>query len=155
MKKIPLTQGKVALVDDEDYGWLMAMGSWHASIKGSGWVAQKRHKGKIRRMHRIILDAPDHLHVDHINHQTLDNRRCNIRLCTRSQNLQNMRKKSEATSKYKGVDWCETRGRWRAQIKFDGKEIHLGYFANEGVAAKVYNKAAQQHFGEFAFLNDV
>ena len=105
MRVIALTQGKVALVDDEDYECLMAMGSWCAVIRSSGWRAQTQHNGKLQYMHRIILDAPSNLEVDHINHDTLDNRRCNIRLCTRSQNMQNQRKSSGKSSKYKGVSW--------------------------------------------------
>jgi len=156
VKEIALTQGKVALVDDEDYEKLVAMGSWHArEVSRDYWIARTQHEGKSQMMHRVILNAPIGLEVDHINHNTLDNRRCNIRLCTHAQNGRNRLKSSGTSSKHKGVHWFKPKGYWQAKIKVNGEWIFLGYFDDEDAAGRAYNIAARQHFGEFALLNVV
>lgn len=101
-------------------------------------------------MHRLILDAPKGMQVDHINGNGLNNRRENIRLCTHEQNSYNQQK-PYGSSKYKGV--CRKRGKWDAQIRASGKIIWLGSFATEDEAANAYDEAALKHFGEFAFTN--
>ncbi len=93
--------------------------------------------------------------VDHINGNRLDNRKCNLRLATRSQNLQNSRKRTGCSSRFKGVNWLGQNKRWRARIKVFGKEIALGCFISELEAAEAYNKAAKEHFGDFAKLNEI
>jgi len=156
-KKITLTQGKIVIVDDEDYDWIR---QWK-------WCAAKDHqcfyavrgiwiKGtyKAIRMHRQILNPPPNKEVDHINGDGLDNRRCNLRISTRSQNGANQRaQQREKTSQYKGVRWCKEVQKYRAYIKVNGRQKHLGYFNSEEVAAQVYNKFATEYFGEFARLN--
>lgn len=93
MSSIPLTQGRVVLVDDEDYEWLSER-KWHAHKSSTHWYAACWIKGKMIRMHRLITDAPDGLVVDHINGDTLDNRRCNLRICTtRENNIYSLNKK--------------------------------------------------------------
>jgi hypothetical protein len=117
-------------------------------------------------MHREILglNHGDRSLVDHRNGNTLDNRRCNLRLATRAQNVFNTAKrKAKATSKYKGVTWSKQAssngtkydGKWRAQIRHNSKLIHIGMFTNELEAARAYNSKAKELFGEFARLNDV
>lgn len=157
MKKIPLTQGKFAIVDNRDY-LRVSKFKWYAScVRKFLWYAKRhtpRRNGKQGTilMHRLILDAPKGAHTDHINGNGLDNRRSNIRPCTNRQNCQNQQKR-RGTSKFKGVCWHKTSGWWRAQIGHLGKVIYLGDFTNEKDAAEAYDKAAVKYFGEFANTN--
>jgi len=156
MKEIPLTQGRVAIVDDRDHERLVAMGNWYAATTRPGhFVALTWLNRKNARMHRIILNAPQGLDVDHINHNTLDNQRHNLRLCTHRQNLQNQLKQKGRSSKHKGVYWHKNNKRWVAKIKINGLIKSLGCFGNEDDAGNAYNEAAKEHFGEFAYLNDL
>ena len=111
-------------------------------------------KGRIA-VHRLImgLRSGDRMEVDHINHDGLDNRRCNLRICTSAQNLCNRRKNCEATSQYKGVYWYGQRNKWRVDVSINGRTKYVGIFANELDAAMAYDLAAKQHYGEFAYLN--
>ena len=170
MKEIKLTQGMTAMVDDEDYVYLKQF-KWCAhKCNRSGYYAERWIKGSNKhiKMHREILNAPRGAEVDHKNHDTLDNRKCNIRLCTRSQNTCNSRTESKRrVSKYRGVDCVKykdyselkhpnltvKRIRWRAGIWVNGKYIYLGLFDHENDAAIAYNKLAEQLHGEFATLN--
>jgi len=163
--KIELTKGRQALVDeiDSDLGNL----SWYTLNKGSLSYARRndysRGKGKTILMHRIILSRLvgrplDSLEkCDHINRNGLDNRRENLRLATRAQNAANQKKRVGPNS-FKGVAWRMNhknpkRGRWEASIRDEGKKIHLGYFASELEAARAYDRATLEHFGEFARTN--
>lgn len=159
MKEIPLTKGKVALVDDEDYERVISMGKWQL---GSGGYAQKtiyfgRENGKqIKRtlfMHRFIMNATDNEHIDHKKGSVRDNRRCNLRRCSQHQNRMNRVLNKNSITGYKGVYRSNTLGRFRAGIQVSGKQIHLGTFSTDIEAAKAYNKAAAHYFGEFAKLN--
>ena len=156
MKKIPLTQGEFALVDDADFEWL-SQWKWYASAH-RGWFRVSRFKkinGKqqIVYMHRLILDTPAGMSSDHINGDTLDNRRINLRICTVQQNNMNARKRNKGTSAYKGSFWSDFHNRWRGQIVLDHKKIHLGFFFTAEEAARSYDKAAVEYFGKFAKLN--
>jgi hypothetical protein len=157
-RRIPLTQEKYAIVDPEDFERLNKH-KWHASKWGNTFYAIRcagpRNKTKYIRMHREIIHPPDHLVVDHINHNGLDNRKANIRPATRAQNNYNRLniKSDNSSSKYKGVSWRKRRKRWRACIYFNGKYRFLGYFKDEIQAAKAYDKAAKIYHGEFATLN--
>ena len=159
MKEIILTKGQVALVDDADYEWLMQW-KWHVHKSGGGfyavraeWDGEKQH---IVHMSRVILDAPRGKEVDHKNHCTLDNRRCNLRICTKSQNQHNQIKQKRSTSSvYKGVYWDRGGNRWQSRIKINGHSIYLGNFCSESEAALIYNDAAIKYHGEFAKLNEV
>ena len=106
-------------------------------------------------MQRFILGLKkgDCKHVDHINHNTLDNRRSNIRIVTIMQNAMNRKKIKNKTSCYKGVCWHKSTSKWHCQIHVNKKRIHLGYFENEIEAAKTYDIAANKHFREYAHLN--
>ncbi|QAV07442.1 AP2 domain-containing protein [Bacillus vallismortis] len=105
------------------------------------------------RLHRWLMNPSDDQVVDHRNHDTLDNRRANLRLCSIGENNRNRKYSKHNTSEYKGVGWHKTNGRYRARIKFNGKSIHLGYFKTEIEAAEAYNKAAIKFHGEFAEIN--
>jgi hypothetical protein len=153
LKRIPLTQGYEALVDDEDYEWLCES-SWSATLKRGVPYACGRRKGKFVYMHRLIIDAPSALDVDHINHNSIDNRRCNLRLATRSQNNMNgLKRNNGRVSRFKGA--CRDRGKWRAYIGLNGRIKWLGFYGTEEEAALAYNRAAIEYFGEFARLNEI
>ena len=156
MKQIPLTQGNFALVDDEDFDWLNQW-HWHAhSQKGRFYAA--RNKGThpfttLIRMHRQIMNAPGNLHVDHINGNTLDNRRENLRLCTRSENGRNQRKRSDNTTGYKGVVLTKSGMKYYAKIVVHQQMIYLGCYATAEEAARAYDEAAKKYHGPFARTN--
>ena len=149
--RIPLTQGYFALVDADDYEELSRY-KWHISDKGGRLYAYRTEKGKKTAMHRQILNAPSGMYCDHINHNGLDNRKANLRLCTPQQNAYN-RRPFAGTSKYKGVHWDRQRRKWRARIRHNGKLIHIGYFDYEADAVIAYDDYAIELFGEFAYLN--
>lgn len=155
VKQIPLTQGKVTLVDDEDFIAL----SQYKWCFGSGYAKRMTKVNGVEKMvtmHRQILSAPAGAYVDHINGDKLDNRRANLRLTNSAGNSQNRDKQKGAfSSGYKGVTFFKRAGRWRAQIHVDNKNRHLGYFQYERDAALAYNAAARELFGEFARLNEV
>lgn len=153
MKIIKLTQGKEALIDDDDYERVNKF-KWQFHKKGYATHGYKI-KGKCKkiRMHRFILQAPKNKQVDHINGNTLDNRKQNLRLCSHRENSRNTAKtKNKTLSRYKGVSKTH-RKYWRSYIVLNDKQIHLGYFKTEAEAAKAYNKKASDLFGSFARLN--
>jgi len=153
-KRIPLTQGRVAIVNNADYEGL-SQHKWYATKGGAVWYAKRDERGKTVLMHQLILNPPVGTESDHINGDGLDNRRSNLRLCTHAQNQMNSRKRTNCSSQYKGVDWDKSHCKWRARIMADGKRHHLGYFDDEIDAARAYNKAAKKGFGEFAKLNAI
>lgn len=159
MKKIRLTRGTEAIVDDidfdlSDYRWRENIGYAVREIRPDG---TKRSRTS-QYMHRVILEriVGRGLHrgelCDHINRDGLDNRRCNLRLVNKSQNNANGVKKS---GKYKGVTFIKKLDKWRAQIMKNYKQIHIGCFDTEIEAAKAYNEKATELFGEYALLNEV
>ena len=155
MKEIQLSQGKIAIVDDEDYERLNAF-KWHAvhgkttwyAIRNSSYLAGKR---KTIKMHREIMNAYKGDQVDHRNGDGLDNQKYNLRLATNQQNQFNQ-KKAHKDNKLgiKGVRWEERRKKFTAQIQINGKSIHLGCFNVLGDADSAYRIAEEKHFGEFA-----
>ncbi len=152
-KRIKLTWGKYAIVDADDYDRLRSY-NWCALEGSQTFYAKTFHlSGAILSMHRLILNAPKGLFVDHIDHNGLNNRKSNLRLCTNQQNLRNKLPKPGCSSKYKGVSWSKARNKFRAKIVHNGKAIHLGYFDSEIDAARAYDKKAHEVFGEFAYLN--
>lgn len=144
------------IIDDED-AELLEKYKWHVVIKTDTPYLQTSIKidGKKRtlQLSREILNAPKDRLVDHIDGNTLDNRRNNLRLADKRTNAQNMRPNINTTSKYKGVSWDKQRMKWRAVIFHNGKQIMLGRFIDEIVAAKTYDEYALKYFGEFARLN--
>ena len=128
-----------------DYCWNTSTGYAARTVKSDrGWTTEY--------LHRVIMDAPSGVEVDHINGNRLDNRRENLRLCTRSQNGKNT-SSSTGTSKYKGVSLEKRRGKWRADIGVSGKNKFLGYFETEDEAAHIYDLAALEYFGEYVKPN--
>lgn len=149
MKEITLSKGYVAFVDDEDFEYLNQW-KWYVYIdRIYRYAVRKEYEsGKRIKMHRIILNAPDNLFVDHIDHNGLNNQKNNIRLCNNTQNQWNMKGRRNGL---KGV--TIENNRFRAAIKYQGKTIHLGNFKTEIEAGKAYDNKAKELFGEFAMLN--
>lgn len=151
-RKIPLTQGKFAIVDEADYDELSAH-RWHLHQCGSGLYAARCAGGRLILMHRQILNAPAGMLCDHKNHDGLDNRRSNLRLCTPAQNQHNSRPQINCRSAYKGVSWNRQAKKWQARIGRNGQTIFIGYYDYEQDAAIAYDDMAAELFGEFACLN--
>lgn len=147
-KQIELTQGQVAIVDDEDFEFLNQW-KWFAQKDKNTFYAV-RGFGKRIRMHRVIMNTPNDMQVDHIDGNGLNNTRANLRNCTVAENTRNRKKPSTNTSGYMGV--FPSAKKWRAEITH-GKKIHLGYFDNPVDAAHAYDQAAKEYFGEFAKTN--
>ena len=161
MKQIPLTQGQFALVDDTDYDWLNQWKWCVTGIEEAFYAIRNSPKieGKSHQifMHRVILglEYKDGQQGDHTNHNTLDNRRANLRICTQQQNQMNQKLQKNKTSRFKGVCWDKQHKKWKAGIKVKKELKNLGRFNTEEDAATAYNKAAKKYFGEFAFLNNI
>jgi len=155
--QIPLPCGRSVLVDDEDaerlsgYPWRLSQYGYAIRTKDS---SDPPPAPETISMHREICNAPDGVEVDHRNMDRLDNRRENMRLCTRCENQQN-RVASGETSDYKGVCWDATHEKWIVRIQSDGKRRHLGRFHSEVRAAMVYNEAAKKLHGSYARLNEI
>ena len=155
--EVHLAHGYVAKIDIEDI----------PLIQGFTWRVWNQHRRQYARttlrkagkrtelaMHRLLMNADSDVLVDHINHDALDNRRTNLRLCNAHQNLSNRRKCiGKTSSQYKGVIYRRRIRQWEANICFNYRHHHLGYFADEIQAAIAYDEAARQFFGEFAHLN--
>jgi hypothetical protein len=162
MKTIPLSKGKVTLVDDKDYNRVAVL-HWYASKEKGLWYA-RAYCGKSNtlnqttvRMHRLILGIMNNpnIQVDHRDGDGLNNRRLNLRVATNAQNSMNRRKKIGCLSQYKGVYLDKRYNKWRASIMFNKKRYHLGHYSNEKDAALAYNRKALEFFGEYALLNNV
>jgi hypothetical protein len=141
-----------AIVDTADYEKLDKH-KWNAGRCGERFYANRRIGGKILLMHRVIMDCPKGMVVDHKDHNTMNNSRGNLRVCTPSQNSQNQLPHKTGSSKFKGVNWYGPRGKWRAYAWVGGKYAHLGYFTDETEAAHAYDKKAIELHKEFAVLN--
>jgi hypothetical protein len=151
------------IIDPEDYEWVSKL-EWHynhseAEKKGLYYMRTWLKDGTIRYkafMHRLVLKVPygSKIHVDHINGNTLDNRRCNLRVTDNRHNQQNRKVgQSNSVSGYKGVGWHTASGKWRVRIQVGNARIYAGLYTDSIEAAKVYDELAKQHFGEFARLN--
>ena len=159
-RRIPLTQGEYAIVDPDDYERLRKY-KWNVCKRSNTsyavrhkWLPEKKRYTTVS-MHREIIDVPEGLFVDHINHRGLDNRKANLRPATPAQNTQYARypKKKNATSKYRGVWYNKKTKRWRAVIGINNTRKVIGNFRNELDAAKAYDAAAKKYYKEFAILN--
>jgi hypothetical protein len=159
MKRITLTQGKYANVDDCDYTWLLQW-KWHSSRQGGSHYAERSQSSGVPRtvrMHRVIVRRMGlqcaRLQVDHRALNGLNNTRSNLRLASPSDNKANAKHRKDNSSGYKGVSWCRRELRWRAYIHVSGLFISLGYFSSAKAAVIAYDNAAIYHFGAFACLN--
>ena len=156
MKLIPLTKGYFTKVDDDDFK-KFAIYRWFSrgSRNGIRPCRDGHNEGKIVNvsLYRLIMNAPKNMQVDHINGDTLDDRKCNLRLCTASQNSQNRSKEKRNTSGFKGVSWDRRNKKWRAMIGHNNKMYYMGLFTDKIDAAKAYDQKAKELHGEFACLN--
>lgn len=154
-----LTGGHILLLDDEDahlldeYAWCPHTTKHNIYASASIWLPTQT-TGTVL-MHRLVMNAPEGMDVDHINRNGLDNQRSNLQVCTRAQNLARAGAPKTNTSGYKGVSWSKQHSKWVAYIRPDYKKRHLGLFLNKDDAARAYNRAALETWGEFAFLNEV
>jgi len=144
---IPLTRGLAAVVDEADFDMLSGM-SWQAHIRRDGRGHYAVSSG--RRMHRLIMQAPAHMIVDHINGDGLDNRRCNLRIGTQS--LNGVNRKTTPGLYLRGAR--PKKGLWQAYIKTGGKQKSLGYFATEHEAHAAYLREAHQRYGDWMPLSE-
>lgn len=158
-KTIPLTKGKVTLVDEDLYEFLNQY-EWMCNDKGYACRSMVNREGKKEFifMHNVILGkgTGDGFYCDHINGIPLDNRRCNLRLASKTENMQNIsRRRNKTTSRFKGVFKRKDSGKFRVIIMANGTRVNVGQFEDEVTAARAYNEAANRLHGEFACLNDL
>lgn len=158
--EIPLTKGKVAFVDDDDFK-VLSQHKWHAKVTYHGkvkiWYAARtdNKKRKTILMHRVILGIDNTtLKVDHKDHNGLNNRRSNLRISTQAENTRNKSSAIGSSSEFLGVDFMKAKLRWRARIMHNGKTVYLGLFDSAAEAAIAYNNAAKIH-GTFANNNSI
>lgn len=156
MKKIKLTQGKYALVDNSDFE-LLNQWKWNYSSGYARRIQEKNGKRSIIYMHRLLMGNVRSILiktvVDHINRNKLDNRKNNLRICTQFQNTHNHGINKNNTSGFKGVSWSKNINRWHASIWLKRKNIHIGYFKNKKTAAKAYDEFSKRLHKEFGRLN--
>lgn len=155
MKALILPCGQTALVDDEDFE-RVSTEKWHVN---HGYVVRRvRHSDGTKTalyMHREVMGEFEGFDIDHADGNKLNNTRANLRLATRTDNNANSKPRAGCSSVYKGVAWLKGCKRWMAYIRKSGKRTYLGYFTDEIEAAKAYNRAAIEMFGEFARPNHI
>lgn len=154
MKQIPLSQGKIALVDDEDFERLSQF-KWFAHQSRNTFYAERQiricvGKQKAIKMHHAILGCDSSQKVDHRDGNGLNNTRENLRLATHLENVRNQKLCRDSTTGFKGVTFNKTRKKFQARIGIEGFKQSLGYYATAEEAHAAYCKAAQKHFGAFA-----
>jgi hypothetical protein len=160
MKEIKLTQNQIAFVDDEDYDFLLQWKwcSYFSPITKTYYaIRNSRINEKIKRiniyMHREIMETNKILFCDHINHDTLNNQKYNLRNCIFINNMQNKKLYKNSTTLYKGVIFDKETGKYRSRIGIDNRKIHIGRFSSAIDAAMAYDKKAIELYGEFAHTN--
>lgn len=152
---IPLTMGQVAIVDADDFERLNRF-NWFAiwSKYTKSFYARRKENRKSLSMHQEIIECPKGQVVDHKNHNTLDNRKENLRPATRSQNNCNRAHQSSNRSGYVGVNWYPKYNKWVARVVQNGRRVLVGYFASIEDAVAARDRAATEYYGEFAFVNN-
>jgi len=153
MKVVMLSRGLTSVIDARDYN-LVSGFKWIAVKGGKGFyaVTSRGPDGKPISLHRFLINPRDGNEVDHINGDSLDNRRCNLRECSHKENLRNKKKQPDTTSRFKGVSRTKS-GRWLSQIEQNGVQLKIGSFSSEFEAARAYDRAAKVLFGAFAKTN--
>lgn len=150
--ELRLPKNKVALVDDEDaplvQGWSWCLTNGYPSRRET----VRRNKSRILYLHRLVTNAPAEMEVDHINGNKLDNRKCNLRICTHAENMLNWDNK-RGRSQYRGVSWDRSRKAWKAQIQVRNKNRFIGRYSIETQAAKACDLEAIKAFGLLARPN--
>lgn len=156
MAYLELSQGKQALIDDEDFEWLNQWKWSYAGGYAQAYMGGGRKNPIKMQLHRYIMCTPEGMSTDHINGDGLDNRKSNLRICTHKQNMYNVgaRRPRNRPGKYVGVEQLPG-GSWRARIRPDKRNIHIGCYITEEEAAEAYNRAAIKYYGSFAKLNEV
>jgi len=141
-------------VDDEDFEYI-SLFRWHGGGSKQRYAKrmQSGPKKKFIYAHREILGAPSGMEVDHIDGNSLNNQKSNLRLCSHRENCSAFHSRKGRTNPYRGVSWHKTRGQFIARIRVNYLTIFLGWFTVPEDAAKAYDIAAVKHFGEFANLN--
>jgi len=155
MKRIELTRGKYALIDNEQYD-LISLFRWCYVPACRGYAVVKLYIcGKQYQiyMHRLVMNAIEGVSVDHIDGNGLNNQKSNLRICTHQENIMNQKKQENRASIYKGVSFHGQNKNWYAYIKINQKKKHIGCYDTEEEAAEAYNKEAVKLFGRFANLN--
>lgn len=142
-------EGKFALVDDEDYEWIMQW-DWYVTV--AGYVVRNK-RAKTFYLHREIACPNKYKEIDHVNRNKLDNRKSNLRECSSSQNKMN--RPSKGRFDVKGIHWDSKRGKYSARLFYKGKNLFLGRYSTKRDAAQAYNQAAKKYYGEFAYLNNL
>lgn len=156
MALVPLTQGYVALIDAGDVplvdGWnWSAIRSPNANGKTrSVYAVRKGRNNRLIYLHRSVLSVPNGISVDHVSGDGLDNRKVNLRVATTAQNQHNARLRTDSSSGAKGVSWCKKSRKWKAYIKENGKQRHLGLFNTIEAASHAYGEASVEVYGAFA-----
>lgn len=155
MKRIPLTRGKFAIVDDDMYDYLNQW-KWYAKKMGNGWYAVRgittQAGQKHISMHRVIMENP-FSEIDHRDRSTLNNQKSNLRTCSHVQNMANQGTRSTNKSGFKGVCWDYHANKWRAQLIYKGRKYYLGCYFCIIKAVKAYDRKAAELCGAFAYLN--
>jgi hypothetical protein len=158
VREIPLTKGKVALVDDWHYQYLMQW-KWCSSPGYAERRISRAGRCSNCYMHRVVAErmglGVSEGQIDHIDGNKLNNQESNLRIATGRQNHANVPRYCNNKSGFKGVHWNRAAKKWQAQIRANEVRHHLGYFSDKIDAAEAYNKAAVKYFGEFARLNNL
>lgn len=144
-------EGLSILVDD-DVGEVVSDAKWFLATGGYAY------SNRLGLLHRLVMSPTDFEVVDHINGDKLDNRRANLRVCSQKDNMRNQKKRNykNPSSPYKGVRLYKSRKSkpWASHIRIDGLgDIHLGYYPTSELAAKAYDSAAREYYGEYAQTN--
>ena len=155
-----IIKGFSVLIDEDDFERVSQYNWGVINSRGLIYIYSGRGKnsplgnGKILGIHRFIMNAPIGKVVDHINHNTLDNRKSNLRICTIGENAINRSPNKRGYSKYKGVSWDTDCKKWTAVVSKNKKTVYKKRFKTEMEAAIAYNENALIHHGEFAHIND-
>ena len=141
-------RGNVCLIDKEDYEKI-SKGYW-GKYQNSNYFCSNI-EGKKYWLHRYIMNAQKGKYVDHINNNFDDYRKINLRICSNAENNRNRGLQKNNTSGYPGVNWVKREQKWRARIKVDGKEQHLGLFSDINDAIQAKKAAEEKYFKEFSY----